>query len=263
MSDLVLRPMFRHYGGKWRLSSRCSPPRYGRIVEPFAGGAGYALRYGAGRRVDLIDAHEGTCAIWSWLLGASQADVMALPVEPLHAGEDVRHLGLDRAPMLLIQRWLTTQGKLDAWRMTPMLRRNAVEGLRSSSCWDSQIRQRIADQLPHLDRWTITHGHHTDADTSEAATWHVDPPYQDNKTARTSSAYGDHGAATIDYAALGEWCRTLPGQVMVHEQHGATWLPFTTLNRAAQNGSCSRAPGGGRQHEVWWTSGTDEEDDDE
>jgi hypothetical protein len=30
----------------------------------------------------------------------------------------------------------------------------------------------------------------------------------------------------IDYSALADWCTSLPGQVIVCENDGATWLPF-------------------------------------
>jgi|UPI000120C919 Site-specific DNA methylase len=83
---IMLRPFFKHYGSKWRLACRAPQPQYDTIIEPFAGSAGYSLRYGAGRRVLLIDASEDTCTIWRYLLGASEDEILDLPVAPLHAG---------------------------------------------------------------------------------------------------------------------------------------------------------------------------------
>jgi hypothetical protein len=39
-------------------------------------------------------------------------------------------------------------------------------------------------------------------------------------------------AAALDYEALGAWCRSRPGQRIVCEQAGATWLPFRHLQGA-------------------------------
>lgn len=244
----MIRPLFRHFGGKWSLSGRVEAPRYPVIIEPFAGAAGYSLRHGAGRTVRLYDLSPAVCLLWDYLLGASQEEILALPVEPFHEGADVRTLGLVEAPMRLIQRWLTPQGSTTHYWMPPS-RRSCV-GTAPGSTWTTTTRQRIADALPLLSGWSITQASYDAASTDEPATWHVDPPYQRN--ARATAAYG---TPPLDYAALGAWCRRLPGQVMAHEQHGADWLPFVTLDAEAMGGRASEAEGRASQHEVWWVSG--------
>lgn len=60
-----------------------------------------------------------------------------------------------------------------------------------------------------------------------------------------------YGARALDYAVIGEWARSLPGQAMVCENAGASWLPFETFKTARANSS----RGNGRvSHEVLWTS---------
>ena len=50
-----LRPFFGYYGGKWRDAVKHYPaPQFDIVMEPFAGSAGYALRY-AERNVVLCD----------------------------------------------------------------------------------------------------------------------------------------------------------------------------------------------------------------
>ena len=40
----ALLPFWAYYGGKWRSAPRYPAPVHGRIIEPFAGAAGYAMR---------------------------------------------------------------------------------------------------------------------------------------------------------------------------------------------------------------------------
>jgi len=239
----VLRPFFKHYGGKWLLSGRCPPPVHDTIIEPFAGAAGYSTRYGAGRRVLLYDTDAGTCAIWRWLLAASPADVLALPVQPFHDGADVREVDMEPAARLFVQRWLTTQGSRTNYRMTPMVR--DWIGKSPGSMWTERVRQRIADQLPAIREWTIHEEPYTAA-PDIIGTWHIDPPYQGNDSAQTA-----YGTSTMpDFTLLGAWCMGLRGQVMVHEQHGADWLPFVTLNASGRTGSTVGSKMKAA-HEVW------------
>src|SRR5450759_1854966 len=63
---LPFRPLIPYYGGKSKLSLLYSPPRYDRIVEPFAGGASYSLRH-YDRDVWVNDLHGPTVAVWRFL----------------------------------------------------------------------------------------------------------------------------------------------------------------------------------------------------
>ena len=53
----------------------------------------------------------------------------------------------------------------------------------------------------------------------------------------------------IDFAELGAWCQSLPGQVIACENVGATWLPFRPF--IAAKGNVAR----GVSHEAIWCSG--------
>ena len=41
----MLRPFIRYYGGKWRAAPLYPAPMHSTIIEPFAGAAGYSMRY--------------------------------------------------------------------------------------------------------------------------------------------------------------------------------------------------------------------------
>lgn len=40
-----LSPFFCYYGGKWRAALKYPKPAFAKVIEPFAGAAGYSLRY--------------------------------------------------------------------------------------------------------------------------------------------------------------------------------------------------------------------------
>ena len=51
----TIRPFFTFYGGKYRAAPRYPKPKHSRIIEPFAGSAGYSMRY-PDLNVTLVDA---------------------------------------------------------------------------------------------------------------------------------------------------------------------------------------------------------------
>lgn len=222
----MLRPFFRHFGGKWNLASHLPEPRYRTIVEPFAGGAGYSLRYGEGRDVVLRDIDPDTVSIWQWLQQATRSDIEALHWN-LGDIEDVFALDCPRPAQLLIQRWLTTQGSRSNKRPPPAALRAGCPG----SYWGAEVRARLVAQCPLIRHWDIALGGY-DSCPDILATWEVDPPYQGNRGANTRSTYGAGRSRGVDFAALAQWCVGRRGEVIVHEQAGATWLPFATWRDA-------------------------------
>lgn len=118
-----------------------------------------------------------------------------------------------------------------------------MSGERPDSYWGEEIRDRIARQVDGIRHWEIIHGGYDEAPEIEA-TWFVDPPYH-----RSGKHYR---YSEVDYDGLGAWCRKLKGQVVVCEQKGATWLPFSTF-RAIRATPGKR--GSGTSNEVIWTSG--------
>ena len=76
-----LRPFWRYYGGKWANARRYEPPRFGVIVEPFAGAAGYSLHH-HDQGVVLVEKNPVVAAVWSWLITASPSDVLDIPDLP-------------------------------------------------------------------------------------------------------------------------------------------------------------------------------------
>lgn len=212
----MIRPFFYYYGGKWRDARKhYPPPEHPAIVEPFAGAAGYSLRY-ADRAVTLCEIDPVVAGVWRYLLRVSAAEILAIPDIPEGGGVD--DLGLCQEAAWLVGFWLNHGASSP--RKTPSAWMRS--GVRPGSFWGERVRETIAAQLEQVRHWRIIECDYRDA-PSMRATWFIDPPYE---------AAGKHyrcGSKGINYAELGEWCKSRPGQVIVCEGPGATWLPFEAI----------------------------------
>ncbi|HEY9460032.1 MAG TPA: hypothetical protein VIR04_04455 [Paralcaligenes sp.] len=209
-----MRPFFPYYGSKWNIARHYPRPAHGIVIEPFAGGAGYATFYNA-PRAHLIDADPIIVGVWSYLLRVTPAEILDLPEMP-EAGDGVNNYDLPQEAKWLIGFWLNRGSA------TPKLTRTAYSARadKGQLNWGPRAKERIASQLEHISGWTVCQGDFASAPDVEA-TWFVDPPY------------GDKGkfyrVGFKDFARLAPWCHTRRGPLIVCEGPGATWLPFQPL----------------------------------
>jgi hypothetical protein len=209
-----LRPFFPYYGSKWNIARHYPKPAHDLVIEPFAGSAGYATFYGC-RRVHLIDADPILTGVWSYLIRASAAEIMALPEMP-EVGDCVDNYAIPQEAKWLIGFWLNRGSA------TPKKSRTAysARGDRAQLIWGPRAKARIAGQLSGIRGWTVTHGSYETVPNGEA-TWYVDPPYGDK---------GKYYRKQFDqFDTLGRWCVDRRGMVVVCEGADATWLPFQPL----------------------------------
>jgi len=229
MLKLKLKPFWRYYGGKWRAAPRYPAPLHGTIVEPFAGAAGYAMRY-PDRRVVLVEKYAVVAEMWRYLIGVTEAEVRRIPLVeavadlPAWVPAGGRYLvGFTMNAAVTSPRRVLSAGSK---RLREMGR--TFEG------WSENQRERVASQVSQIRHWKIIEGDYTAAPDAPAATWFVDPPYNN-----AAGAHYIHSA--LDYRALASWCLTRPGQLIVCENEGANWLPFQPLAtfKAGVNGKGS------------------------
>jgi hypothetical protein len=233
--DKSLKPFWAYYGGKWRAAPHYPAPRHNVIVEPFAGAAGYSVRHAA-KQVKLYDADPVIVGLWSWLIRATPSDVLALPVDV--GNIDDLPSSVPQEARWLIGFWLNKGASVPCKRPSAWMR----SGTHKASFWGVEIRDRIARQVDSIKHWTIEQRSYHEVPLIDA-TWFVDPPY----IGKAGALYKHHD---IDYARLGAWCRTLRGQVMVCENEGADWLPFSPFRTI----KASPAKHGGKKSaEVLWT----------
>jgi hypothetical protein len=212
-------------------------PLYDTIVEPFAGSAGYSLRY-PDHHVQLYDKDEIICGIWDFLIHVSEAEIMALPTDINHVDE------LRDGPQecrWLVGFWMNKGTTMPSKTASAWKRKYGPT--QRGVYWSPEVRQRIASQLQHIRHWSINLASYDDLPDMET-TWFIDAPYD--------SAAGEHykyGRKDIDYRVLGAWCKNRKGQVIVYETWGADWLPFCELGTFKGRRKTS--------HEVIWTNVAD------
>jgi site-specific DNA-adenine methylase len=229
-----MRPFFGYYGGKWRDTPKNYPaPRHETIVEPFAGSAGYALRY-PDRRVVLCERSPQIAAVWRYLIEATQAEIRAIPDIPMDGSVD--DLDICEEAKWLVGLWLNRAAASPRKSPSKWMRSN----IRPGSFWGERVRSTIAVQVDKIRHWQLIEGDYSNCDVAGPATWFIDPPYQ------LAGKHYRHGSSEIDFAALARWCSAREGQVIVCENEGADWLPFVPLDAV----KTTRA--GRRSREVVW-----------
>lgn len=227
----MLKPFINYFGGKYRISMMYEPPKYNTIIEPFAGGAGYSLRYYQ-QDVILYDKDEVIVDMWQYLISASRNDIMCLPVDFEHVDE----LNVPSGAKTLIGFCLNTGSS------RPCKTRSLWGHKYKDGCqfWGEKRRERISNQVEKIKHWKCTHVSNYSEIENTYATWFIDPPYQDK-------GYGyKYGSKDIDFNHLAEWCLSRSGQVTVCEQSGAEWLPFNNQRSVKSNHKTERS------NEVWY-----------
>lgn len=234
----MLKPFWTYFGGKYRIAPRYPAPEHRTIVEPFAGAAGYALRY-PDREIVLCEKNPIVAGIWRYLIRASAQEIRALPRIPA-SGRIDDAVWPDKAARDLAGFWITRGAAHPNCTASAWMRDQRY--VRWS--WGDHAIERIASQVDAIRHWRVLEASY-DTIPQQRATWFIDPPY-----VRAGHRY-PHGSKGIDYAALASWCQSRRGQVIVCEQEGATWLPFRHFYLAKANESVS---GGKISAEVVWTS---------
>jgi hypothetical protein len=221
-----IHPLFKWFGSKWQAAVRYPKPHYNEIVEPFAGGAGYSLRY-PDRDVLICESNPNLRILWPWLIDtATESLIREIPIG-VPEGTDIRTLGLSLGAATLLKTWQRTNNVGDCWTISPW---GNLPGQ-----WTANTRARVAEEVGAIKHWSFLddglNAIRAAADHSlDAGTWFIDPMYMYN--------YQYGSKALHDYAELGALCRGLNGQVIVCEavcpKTGAVpaWLPFKNFGES-------------------------------
>ena len=207
--------MWSYYGSKSKIINLYPPPAYGKIIEPFAGTARYALKY-FDRDVLLVDKYPVIVSIWKWLQKCSEKDILGLP--NIGADQTINDFKWDceEAKMLI---GFQIASSVASPRITPTERKTTLRPKQQRY----QL-QRMAKNLHKIRHWKIICGDYRDL-ANEQATWFIDPPYQIG---------GEHyrmSNKALDFGELADWCKTRNGQSIVCENTKADWLPFLPMRK--------------------------------
>lgn len=207
-------PLFKWFGSKWQSAKRYPQPSHSLLIEPFAGGAGYALNH-SDREVILWDEDPNLQQLWRWIIGPARfADVTEIPVG-LPVGTDIRDIGLSSGQQLLLKHWQRTNNVGDCWTISPW---GHLPGQ-----WTHNTRARVADEIQAVKHWKFSDPY---CYIDMPATWFIDPPYQFNYRYRRA-------LPEFDYQALDSLVQTIHSKsvVIVCEAIGKggetpNYLPF-------------------------------------
>ncbi len=216
----MIRPMLNYHGGKWKAYKKYPEPAHDLIIEPFAGGAGYAHRY-ADRDVLLVDKNPIVIGVWHYLIGASEDEILALP--DLKDGQTIRDLYIP-APAQNLIGFCIGNGTTSP-RLRPSSWFHKYAATNAAGFWGRLRRERIAKQLKSIRHWKAICGEYSCV-RNIRATWFIDPPYM-----YRGKNY-PCGPSGIDYADLGDWCQSRKGQVVVCEHASGWWLPFENIGES-------------------------------
>lgn len=222
--------MWSYYGAKTNLVNLYPPPKYGKIIEPFAGTARYALKYWD-REVLLVDKYKVVVDIWKWLQKCSVGDIKKLP--------RMTHKELISSYSFDCTEAENLCGFLVGFSNKRPRKTGSTKLLSRPNFMNFRLNQ-IADNLHKIKHWEIREGCYSSI-PNEDATWFIDPPY--------NSAAGERyvfAASGINFNDLSTWSLERTGQVIVCEGDGANWLPFIPLAEQRTNKKMSG--------EVFWTN---------
>ncbi len=223
--------MWSYYGAKTNLIDYYPKPRYGSIIEPFAGTARYALKY-YDRDIMLIDKYPVIIEIWKWLQSCSEKDILSLP-RRISSGQRLDKMQWDCDAQKNFFGFIVGCGA-ERPRMKAPDRKTAQRPNHVN-----YNLQRVAKNLFKIKHWKFICGDYTIAPDVEC-TWFIDPPYQVGGAAYIMSN------KKIDFKYLADWSRDRKGQVIVCENTKADWMDFNPIIK--QRGSLKSTT------EAIWTS---------
>lgn len=232
----VTGPLFKWFGSKWMSSRHYPAPVMDRIIEPFAGSAGYSLRH-AGKTCYIYDTDPHLMQLWPWLINeATERLVREIPLN-VPEGTDIRTLGLSNGQALLLKTWQRTNNVGDCWTISPWGNKPGQ--------WTANTRARVAEEVYAIKHWTFG-----PIDWTMPGTWFIDPPYQHN--------YGYRGVKP-DYNAIRAKITKLEGSQFIVCEAACSktgklpdWLPFRESHR--QVTSRRKASQSHHSKELIWTN---------
>ena len=203
--------MWSYYGRKTKVVQYYPSPKYGKIIEPFAGTGVYSLYEDNWKKdILLIDKYDVVIKVWHYLQQATKEDIMSLPDMQYHDNVDIH----------------TQLSEEEKWLIGFCINGGSAQPKKTTMKFNTWNRTKpwIADNVHKIKHWVIRQDDFHNL-ANEEATWFIDPPYQ------VGGIYYRHSNKFIDFKELAEWCKSRNGQVIVCENTKADWLDFIPMKR--------------------------------
>ena len=185
-------------------------PRHIKIVELFAGGACYALRYYMYDCI-LVEKNKLVVAAWRFIQNPKLNQLKKIP-EHIEQGTKISDFGKVDPGFEFILRSAANVGTAGQnKKMETITKIGAVH-------FHKNTVKKVLYWTDKIKHWKIFHGSYDDFNFGEA-TYFIDPPYQ-NKAGKLYK----FGADTIDYDNLLKFIRTIDGQIIITENSKSKWI---------------------------------------
>lgn len=223
----MVNAFFWYFGSKQKLSRYYFSPKHDTIIEPFAGGAGYSLRYPS-RKVILYEINPVVASLWDYLIKVKEKELINLPDEtddrlPQEANFFIILCNYSgKVHIRQNQELINSSNYYDAEKITEKNTNVTKRWVDVKGGWEKH-KLKCALNLRYIRHWKIYNKSYEECPNQEAC-WFIDPPYSNRKEAYY--AFND-----VNYEALSHFCKTRLGQVQVCEADTADWLPFTQFRR--------------------------------
>ena len=204
---------FSYFGSKAKISNLYPKPKYGKIVEPFAGAANYSV-CNFENEVYLTDLNENIVKVWNFLINASKNDILKLP--KFVRGLDLRTLNLSEEERIFCGFWVN-RGTTNPCNIVS---KYAVGNSNGSEYFENK-KIEISENLYKIKHFKVKLLSYDVLNDNFVGTWFIDPPYQDGGKSYKFNK--------IDYKSLATWCKSRKGLTIVCENTNANWLNFEHL----------------------------------
>ena len=229
--------LFPYYGSKNKAAKKYQAPIFDKIIEPFAGAAGYSCLY-HDRNVVLYDNNPVIVGVIRFSIEASKSDILSLPI--IAPGESVDDYDISTEAKHLIGFWLNNGTSSPCKRLSAWGR--SLWPNMPVYFWGEKCRERLSNDVMKIKHWRVHLSSYINVE-NERATWFIDPPYIKD------GIHYKKDSSAIDYLCLADFCKSRGGQVIVCENGDASWLPFEPIYSVTGSGR-----GRNSKVETMWTN---------
>lgn len=214
----MYRTAFSYYGGKGMLSNRYPKPKHDKIIEPFAGGASYSLRY-FNYDVTLYDLNKNVCDAWMFIMSKDATMWIDAVPKKVDSGMSIDNIISDIGGvpngLEFILRSAANIGTAGV-----KTRQDIITAYGAIS-WELNTHKKIHYWNSRIAHWKVLNKSY-ELSPNEKATWFIDPPYSGIEGRR-------YDKSIINYDMLARWVMSRRGQAIVCGYIDESWIKFRPI----------------------------------